>query len=261
MRPASDGWSPAATPGPTRFARSRPKACGGKKFLKIVVGLGNPGKQYEQTRHNVGWMVLDRLAERAGWRAHARRAMRRRRSRPVQGLDLMLAKPTTYMNLSGVAVRKVLARQRAPMSDMLVVVDDFDLPLGKLRMRGEGSAGAHNGLRSIIAELGTQEFARLRVGIGEPRAAARRGPRAEPVHAGRAAAGRRGARRRCRRRRGLGARGGDRAANNGTPGVPPSRSRKDRRRWTRTGHGLDDSAPGFELGRGFVLGRGAGCAR
>jgi PTH1 family peptidyl-tRNA hydrolase len=137
--------------------------------LKIVVGLGNPGKQYEQTRHNVGWMVLDRLAERAGWVGHAkaRDAAATVHGR-YKGLDLMLAKPTTYMNLSGVALRKLLARQRAPLEDMLVVVDDFDLPLGRIRMRAEGSAGTHNGLKSIVAELSTQKFARLRVGIGEP---------------------------------------------------------------------------------------------
>ena len=137
--------------------------------MKIVVGLGNPGRQYEETRHNVGWMVLDRLAERAGWTGHARaRDAAATVHGRYNGLDLMLAKPTTYMNLSGVAVRKILARQRAPLEDMLVVVDDFDLPLGRIRLRDRGSAGTHNGLRSIIGELGTQEFARLRVGIGQP---------------------------------------------------------------------------------------------
>jgi peptidyl-tRNA hydrolase, PTH1 family len=141
--------------------------------VKIVVGLGNPGKQYESTRHNVGWMVLDKLADRAGWVGHAKA---RDAAATVHGrykeMDLLLAKPTTYMNLSGVAVRKLLAKHRAPLSDLLVVVDDFALPLGKLRMRGEGSAGGHNGLKSIIAELGTQDFARLRVGIGEPQRSA-----------------------------------------------------------------------------------------
>ena len=137
--------------------------------MKIVVGLGNPGKQYEHTRHNVGWMVLDRLAERAGWVGHARaRDAAATVHGRYNGLDLMLVKPTTFMNLSGVAVRKVLARQRAPLDDLLVVYDDFDLPLGKIRLRGEGSAGTHNGMRSIIGELGNQKFARLRVGIGEP---------------------------------------------------------------------------------------------
>jgi PTH1 family peptidyl-tRNA hydrolase len=137
--------------------------------VKIVVGLGNPGKQYADTRHNVGWMVLDKLADRAGWTGHAKA---RDAAATVYGrykdMDLLLAKPTTYMNLSGVAVRKLLAKHRAPLSDLLVVLDDFALPLGKLRLRGEGSAGGHNGLKSIIAELGTQDFARLRVGIGEP---------------------------------------------------------------------------------------------
>jgi len=137
--------------------------------MKIVVGLGNPGRQYEETRHNVGWMVLDRLAERAGWTGHARaRDAAATVHGRFNGLELMLVKPTTYMNLSGVAVRKVLARQRAPIGDLLVVVDDFDLPLGKLRLRERGSAGTHNGLRSIIGEMGNQDFARLRVGIGQP---------------------------------------------------------------------------------------------
>jgi PTH1 family peptidyl-tRNA hydrolase len=141
--------------------------------MKIVVGLGNPGRGYEETRHNVGWMVLDRLAERAGWTGHARA---RDAAATVHGrykdLDLMLVKPTTFMNLSGVAVRKVLARQRAPLDDLLVVLDDFDLPLGRIRLRERGSAGTHNGLRSVIGELGNQDFARLRVGIGEPSLAA-----------------------------------------------------------------------------------------
>lgn len=137
--------------------------------LKVVVGLGNPGKQYEQTRHNVGWMVLDRLADRAGWggivKARDAAAVVRGRYR---GLDVVLVKPTTFMNESGIAVRKALARERVPLEDMLVVVDDFALPFGRLRMRERGSAGSHNGLRSIIGELGSEDFARLRVGIGEP---------------------------------------------------------------------------------------------
>jgi peptidyl-tRNA hydrolase, PTH1 family len=138
-------------------------------IMKIVVGLGNPGQQYDRTRHNVGWMVLDRLAERAGWTGHARaRDAAATVHGRYAGLDLMLVKPTTYMNLSGVAVRKVLARQRAPLEDVLVVVDDFALPLGRLRLRERGSAGSHNGLRSIIGELGSERFARLRVGIGPP---------------------------------------------------------------------------------------------
>ena len=140
---------------------------------KIVVGLGNPGSRYEKTRHNIGWMVLDRLADRAGasGRAKARDAAATVRGR-LGDDELILVKPLTYMNASGAAVRKVLARERAPLSQLLVVVDDMALPFGKLRMKARGSAGGHNGLRSIIGEMGTESFARLRVGIGAPQQAA-----------------------------------------------------------------------------------------
>jgi PTH1 family peptidyl-tRNA hydrolase len=136
---------------------------------KIVVGLGNPGEQYRQTRHNVGWMVLDRLADRAGWdgRGRSKDASTVVGGR-FRGMDLLLAKPQTYMNDSGIAVRKLLARERAPLTEILVVVDDFALPFGKLRFREGGGAGGHNGLRSIIGELGNEAFSRLRVGIGAP---------------------------------------------------------------------------------------------
>ena len=137
--------------------------------MKIVVGLGNPGEQYAHTRHNIGWRVLDRVADRAGWSGKGRS---RDASAVVQGrfrsLDLLLAKPQTYMNDSGIAVRKLLARERAPLVEMLVVVDDFALPFGKLRFREGGGPGGHNGLGSIIEELGSEAFSRLRVGIGAP---------------------------------------------------------------------------------------------
>ena len=137
--------------------------------MKIVVGLGNPGERYAKTRHNVGWMVMDRLADRAGWAGKGRE---RDASRIVQGrfrgLDLTLAKPLTFMNESGLAVRKILAREHAPHGDLLVVADDFALPFGKLRFREGGGPGGHNGLGSIIDELGTEKFSRLRVGIGDP---------------------------------------------------------------------------------------------
>jgi PTH1 family peptidyl-tRNA hydrolase len=149
---------------------SRGRSCCSEAAInRIVVGLGNPGEQYRETRHNVGWMVLDRLADRAGW---AGRGRSRDASSIVggryRGLDLLLAKPQTYMNESGIAVRKLLARERAPLSEILVVVDDFALPFGKLRFREGGGPGGHNGLRSIIGELGNEAFSRLRVGIGEP---------------------------------------------------------------------------------------------
>jgi peptidyl-tRNA hydrolase, PTH1 family len=136
---------------------------------KIVVGLGNPGEQYAKTRHNIGWMVLDRLADRAGWsgRGRTKDASAIVGGR-LHGLDLLLVKPLTFMNESGIAVRKVLARERAPLTEMLVVCDDFSLPFGKLRFREGGGPGGHNGLRSIIDELENEAFSRLRIGIGEP---------------------------------------------------------------------------------------------
>ena len=137
--------------------------------MKVVVGLGNPGSQYAGTRHNVGWLVADRLAERAGWSGRGRqRGNARVVTGRYRGLDLALVKPLTYMNDSGRAVRTVMAREHVPLSDILVVADDFSLPFGKLRFRETGSHGGHNGLRSIIEELGTETFSRLRVGIGDP---------------------------------------------------------------------------------------------
>jgi PTH1 family peptidyl-tRNA hydrolase len=138
-------------------------------LVKIVVGLGNPGERYAKTRHNIGWLVIDRLAEHAGWGGGRERDASRIVWGRHRGLDLTLVKPLTFMNDSGLAVRKVLARERAPLTDLLVVTDDFSLPFGKLRFREAGSAGGHNGLRSIIAELNTEKFARLRIGIGDPR--------------------------------------------------------------------------------------------
>jgi PTH1 family peptidyl-tRNA hydrolase len=114
-------------------------------------------------------MVLDRLADRAGWSGRGRNkdaaAVVGGRYR---GLDIVLVKPMTYMNDSGIAVRRALAKERAPLSEMLVAVDDFALPFGKLRFREGGGPGGHNGLRSIIGELGSEAFSRLRVGIGAP---------------------------------------------------------------------------------------------
>jgi PTH1 family peptidyl-tRNA hydrolase len=136
--------------------------------LKLVVGLGNPGDRYAGTRHNVGWLVLDRLAERANWSGGRERDASRIVGGRFRGLDLTLAKPLTYMNDSGIAVRKLLAREHAPLGDVLAVVDDFALPFGKLRFREGGGPGGHNGLRSIIDELGTEKFSRLRIGIGAP---------------------------------------------------------------------------------------------
>jgi PTH1 family peptidyl-tRNA hydrolase len=137
--------------------------------VKLVVGLGNPGNQYAETRHNLAWMVLDRVADRAG---KAGRGRDRDASSVLEiragGQELVLAKPQTYMNDSGRAVRRLLQSYHVPLVDLLVVADDFALPFGKLRFREAGSHGGHNGLRSIIGDLNSEKFSRLRVGIGEP---------------------------------------------------------------------------------------------
>jgi len=141
--------------------------------VKLVVGLGNPGKQYAETRHNLAWMVLDRVADRAG---KAGRGRDRDASSVLEiragGQELVLAKPQTYMNDSGRAVRRLLQSYHVPLVDLLIVADDFALPFGKLRFRESGSHGGHNGLRSVVEELGTEKVSRLRIGIGDPRSQA-----------------------------------------------------------------------------------------
>jgi PTH1 family peptidyl-tRNA hydrolase len=136
--------------------------------MKLVVGLGNPGRAYEHTRHNAGWQVLDEFAKRR--RAVFRRSWRR----PVQSAKtalegagaLLLVKPLTYMNLSGDVLPALMRPAGLTPPDVVVVTDDIHLPLGQLRIRARGSAGGHNGLKSVIARLGTEDFARLRVGVG-----------------------------------------------------------------------------------------------
>lgn len=134
--------------------------------IRLLAGLGNPGREYAGTRHNVGWMILDRLAAAAG----ARFAMEKKwRSEVARAGDLWLVKPQTFMNLSGEAVGAVAAFYRIDPAACLAVYDDKDLPFGVLRLRQGGSAGGHNGVKSLISHLGTQEFPRLRFGIGAPR--------------------------------------------------------------------------------------------
>jgi PTH1 family peptidyl-tRNA hydrolase len=135
--------------------------------LKLIVGLGNPGPEYSDTRHNVGYWVTDELAARHKVKFRESAKWRARTARITEADDdVLLAEPTTFMNLSGWAVRELAAFYKIAASDVLVLVDDADLPLGKLRIRMSGSAGGHNGLKSIIQELGTQEFPRLRIGVG-----------------------------------------------------------------------------------------------
>jgi PTH1 family peptidyl-tRNA hydrolase len=136
--------------------------------MKLIVGLGNPGPEYERTRHNVGWQVVDAFAKkfRIDVTRHEKNAFTG--TGRVAGGSVLVAKPLTYMNLSGDAVRLLVNAYAESAQDMIVVYDDIDLPLGKLRIRPNGSAGTHNGMRSIVAELATENFPRLRVGIGSP---------------------------------------------------------------------------------------------
>lgn len=134
--------------------------------MQIVVGLGNPGSEYEDTRHNLGFAVVDAVAEKLDIDFAAGRGDYLIGRRSVGGETLALVKPLTYMNNSGIAVREVIERYDIDLQKLLVVVDDIDLPLGKLRLRLKGSSGGHNGLYSVIYHLRSEEFPRLRCGIG-----------------------------------------------------------------------------------------------
>jgi PTH1 family peptidyl-tRNA hydrolase len=140
--------------------------------MKVICGLGNPGERYRLTRHNVGFRVVDLLADRWGLTGQGKvreGAARLEAALPESSGRVLLVKPMRYMNLSGGPLKAALRQTDVePASDLLVVADDVDLPLGRIRLRREGSAGGHNGLRDIISALGTTEFSRLRVGIGRP---------------------------------------------------------------------------------------------
>jgi PTH1 family peptidyl-tRNA hydrolase len=135
-------------------------------FMHIVTGLGNPGREYEGTRHNIGFMVLKELARRHNPPAGRTRFRAEIFEFFLGSEKVVLVAPMTYMNLSGVSVQQVMNWYKADLDDLLVVYDDLDLPLGQLRIRASGSPGGHNGLKSIVQELGTEAVPRLRVGIG-----------------------------------------------------------------------------------------------
>ncbi|MEW6447829.1 MAG: aminoacyl-tRNA hydrolase [Bacillota bacterium] len=136
--------------------------------MRLVVGLGNPGPEFSGTRHNVGFEVLDRLASFYGTAFQKTRQKALAAVIQVDGATVTLAKPQTYMNLSGRAVQLLLRANRLSPGNMLIVYDDLDLPLGRLRLLPGGSAGGHKGVESVIAAVGTPEFPRLRIGIGRP---------------------------------------------------------------------------------------------
>lgn len=134
----------------------------------LIVGLGNPGREYENTRHNVGFGVLDELARRYGLAFGKKERKAVVATGIIQGRKVILAKPQTFMNLSGEAVRALADFYKVEIERILIVSDDLDIPLGTLRLRKEGSAGGQRGLKSVIQHLGTQSFNRLRFGIGRP---------------------------------------------------------------------------------------------
>lgn len=135
-------------------------------MVSLVVGLGNPGRRYRETRHNVGFLVVEALRGRAGGPDEREAAHSALWGAAVEGRNVVLARPLVFMNRSGAAVRALAEKQGASPAEVLVVCDDFHLDFGDLRLRRSGSHGGHNGMRSIIAALGTQEFPRLRIGIG-----------------------------------------------------------------------------------------------
>jgi len=138
--------------------------------LKLIVGLGNIGRRYQFTRHNIGFMVMDRIAKKHYLR-FSRSLINEAyiANKELFGEEVLLVKPTTFMNRSGKSVKKIIGRYRIDIKDLLVVYDDADLPLGALRYRPKGSSGGHQGMESIIESLGSEEIKRLRIGIGRPK--------------------------------------------------------------------------------------------
>lgn len=139
-----------------------------EKKVKLIIGLGNPGKPYENTRHNIGFEVIDALAEK--WGAPLNQSKFNGVYASVHRPEgkVILLKPLTYMNLSGESVRPLMDYFNIDIEDIVVIYDDLDLDIGKLRLRAKGSAGGHNGIKSLIQHLGTQEFNRIRVGVSRP---------------------------------------------------------------------------------------------
>jgi PTH1 family peptidyl-tRNA hydrolase len=134
--------------------------------MNMIAGLGNPGTEYQQTPHNLGFMAVDLLARECGVELAHREAQALTAVARLEGVEVLLAKPQTYMNLSGMAVARLLEKYGLEVGDLIVLVDDAALPLGSLRIRLRGSAGGHNGLKSIIGALDSSEFVRVRMGAG-----------------------------------------------------------------------------------------------
>ncbi|HCF52925.1 MAG TPA: aminoacyl-tRNA hydrolase [Bacillus sp. (in: Bacteria)] len=137
--------------------------------MKLIVGLGNPGREYELTRHNIGFMAIDELAKRWNISLNEQKFKGVFGAGFVNGEKVILLKPLTYMNLSGESIRPLMDYYKIDVEDFVVMYDDLDIPVGKLRLRMKGSAGGHNGVKSTILHLGTQEFQRIRMGIDRPK--------------------------------------------------------------------------------------------
>ena len=137
----------------------------------LIVGLGNPGQKYEHTRHNMGFLTVDLLAEKLNVPINKVKFKSAYNIVNFAGCKCLIMKPQTYMNLSGEAVREAVQFYKIPADHVLVIYDDVSLPVGKLRVRPTGSAGGHNGIKNIIAHLGTQEFPRVKIGVGAPEGA------------------------------------------------------------------------------------------
>jgi len=136
--------------------------------MKLIVGLGNPGRIYAETRHNVGFKCLGLFARRNNIPLNKRQGKARVGYGQVEGVEVVLAKPQTFINLCGESVAALVRLLQIPLSDLLIIYDDLDLPLGRIRIRKKGGAGGHNGVKSIIQHLNSQDFPRLRVGIAPP---------------------------------------------------------------------------------------------
>ncbi len=137
-------------------------------MMKLIIGLGNPGREYSHSRHNIGFLCINHLAHQHSIQVKKTRCQAQVGGGLIGNDDVLLVKPKTYVNRSGDAVSKLLKECRAKPKDVIVICDDLNLPLGKLRIRENGSAGGHNGLKSIIASIGSEDFSRIRIGIGQP---------------------------------------------------------------------------------------------
>lgn len=136
--------------------------------MLLIVGLGNYGKAYEHTPHNMGFLTADSIAEEMGLSFAKNKCKALIAEGFYNGEKIMIAKPQTYMNLSGVALRELVAKFKIPLENIIVISDDIDLPEGAMRYKAHGSGGTHNGMRNCVAELGTENFARIRIGVGKP---------------------------------------------------------------------------------------------